>query len=35
MHDGAKTVDRPLSQVPYAELCPGNKALQALQEHYR
>jgi 2-oxoglutarate ferredoxin oxidoreductase subunit beta len=35
MHDGAKTIDKPLSQVPYAELCPGNKVLQALQELYR
>jgi 2-oxoglutarate/2-oxoacid ferredoxin oxidoreductase subunit beta len=35
MHEGAKTVERPLAQVPYAELCPGNSALQALQEHYR
>ena len=35
MHDGAKTVDMPLSRVPFAELCPGNKALQDLQEGYR
>jgi 2-oxoglutarate/2-oxoacid ferredoxin oxidoreductase subunit beta len=35
MHEGAKTVDQPLSQVPYAELCPGNEALQKLQELYR
>ncbi len=35
MHEGAKTVDTPLSQLPYAELCPGNKALQDLQQGYR
>jgi 2-oxoglutarate ferredoxin oxidoreductase subunit beta len=35
MHQGAKTVDKPLSQVPFEELCPGNSALQALQEMYR
>ncbi len=35
MHDGAKTVDAPLSQLPYADLCPGNAALQKLQDLYR
>jgi 2-oxoglutarate ferredoxin oxidoreductase subunit beta len=35
MHEGAKTVDRPLAQVPYEELCPGDAALQELQEEYR
>ena len=35
MHQGAKTVAAPLCQLPYEELCPGNKALQALQELYR
>ncbi len=35
MHQAAKTVDTPLSQLPYEELCPGDAALQALQEGYR
>lgn len=35
MHDGNHTVDRPLSQVPFEELCPGSKALEKLQEAYR
>jgi 2-oxoglutarate ferredoxin oxidoreductase subunit beta len=35
MHEGNHTVDRPLSQVPFEELCPGAKALEKLQEAYR
>ena len=35
MHDAAKTIKRPLSQVPFEELCPGRAALDALQEAYR
>jgi 2-oxoglutarate ferredoxin oxidoreductase subunit beta len=35
MHQGAKTVDKPLVDVPFEELCPGNAALQALQQMYR
>jgi 2-oxoglutarate ferredoxin oxidoreductase subunit beta len=35
MHEGAKTVATPLSQVPYEELCPGRAALERLQEGYR
>jgi hypothetical protein len=35
MHQGAKTVDKPLVQVPFEELCPGDAALQQLQEEYR
>jgi 2-oxoglutarate ferredoxin oxidoreductase subunit beta len=35
MHAAAKTVATPLSQVPYAELCPGRAALEELQENYR
>jgi 2-oxoglutarate ferredoxin oxidoreductase subunit beta len=35
MHEGAKTVDTPLSQLPFEQLCPGNAALQALQKAYR
>ena len=35
MHKGAKTVKRPLVEVPYEELCPGRAALDALQAFYR
>jgi 2-oxoglutarate ferredoxin oxidoreductase subunit beta len=35
MHAGAKTVERPLSQLPFEELCPGSAALEKLQEAYR
>jgi 2-oxoglutarate ferredoxin oxidoreductase subunit beta len=35
MHEGAKTVKKPLSQLPFEELCPGSAALDALQETYR
>lgn len=35
MHDDLKTVDAPLSQMPYEELCPGKAALDKLQELYR
>jgi 2-oxoglutarate/2-oxoacid ferredoxin oxidoreductase subunit beta len=35
MHEAAKTVDTPLTRVPFAELCPGNAALQSLQKAYR
>jgi 2-oxoglutarate ferredoxin oxidoreductase subunit beta len=35
MHDGMKTDDRPLAQIPYDELCPGAAALDKLQEAYR
>ena len=35
MHDAAKTDDRPLAQIPYEELCPGNAALEKLQRAYR
>ncbi len=35
MHQSLKTVDLPLSQLPYESLCPGDAALQALQEGYR
>jgi 2-oxoglutarate/2-oxoacid ferredoxin oxidoreductase subunit beta len=34
MHEAAKTVDRPLVELPYSELCPGSAALDALQKHY-
>jgi 2-oxoglutarate ferredoxin oxidoreductase subunit beta len=35
MHDGNKTVDRPLTHVPFEELCPGAAALDKLQARYR
>jgi 2-oxoglutarate/2-oxoacid ferredoxin oxidoreductase subunit beta len=35
MHAAAKTVKRPLVEVPYEELCPGSAALGKLQEGYR
>jgi 2-oxoglutarate ferredoxin oxidoreductase subunit beta len=34
MHETSGTVDQPLNQVPYSKLCPGNKALQELQEAF-
>jgi len=35
MHEGAKTVDRPLAHVPYEDLCPGSAVLAKLQDAYR
>lgn len=35
MHGFAKTVDEPLVQVPYTELCPGSAALDELQREWR
>jgi 2-oxoglutarate ferredoxin oxidoreductase subunit beta len=35
MHAGAKTVDTPLTRLPYDELCPGSAALAKLQQAYR
>ena len=35
MHAMAKTVTQPLVNVPFADLCPGNAALQSLMEQYR
>ncbi len=35
MHATARTVEKPLVDVPYEELCPGNAALQGLMERYR
>jgi 2-oxoglutarate ferredoxin oxidoreductase subunit beta len=35
MHDGARTVQTPLTQVPFEELCPGSAALAELQKSYR
>ena len=35
MHHLAKTVTTPLAELPFAQLCPGNAALQKLMERYR
>ena len=35
MHAVAKTVDTPLVDLPYEQLCPGNDALQQLMDDYR
>jgi 2-oxoglutarate/2-oxoacid ferredoxin oxidoreductase subunit beta len=35
MHAVSKTVDTPLVEIPYEQLCPGNAALQKLMERYR
>jgi len=35
MHAVWKTVETPLVDLPYDQLCPGNAALQALMEKYR
>jgi 2-oxoglutarate ferredoxin oxidoreductase subunit beta len=35
MHDTANTTDRPLTHIPYEDLCPGSEALEKLQEAFR
>jgi 2-oxoglutarate ferredoxin oxidoreductase subunit beta len=35
MHAGNKTVDQPLSSLPYESLCPGSAALAELMDEYR
>jgi 2-oxoglutarate ferredoxin oxidoreductase subunit beta len=35
MHGFHGTVDRPLVDVPFAELCPGRSALDDLQSEWR
>jgi 2-oxoglutarate ferredoxin oxidoreductase subunit beta len=35
MHDLSNVVDEPLSKIDHARLCPGNDALQTLQNRYR
>jgi hypothetical protein len=35
MHAINETVEGPLTDVPFTELCPGNAALAALMEEYR
>ena len=35
MHEGNKTVDAPLTTLPFEDLCPGSAALAELMEEYR
>jgi 2-oxoglutarate/2-oxoacid ferredoxin oxidoreductase subunit beta len=35
MHAGNRTVDEPLTSVPFEKLCPGSEALAELMEEYR
>ncbi len=35
MHAVNRTVDRPLVEIPFEELCPGNAALSELMEEFR
>ena len=35
MHAAARTTKKPLAQLPYESLCPGARALDALQAAYR
>jgi 2-oxoglutarate ferredoxin oxidoreductase subunit beta len=35
MHDVNETVDTPLVEVPFEQLCPGSAALSALMDEYR
>lgn len=35
MHGINRTVGRPLAELPYQDLCPGNAALQALLDEFR
>ncbi|MFW6201630.1 MAG: 2-oxoacid:ferredoxin oxidoreductase subunit beta [Gemmatimonadota bacterium] len=35
MHDTFGTVDEPLRELPFEDLCPGREALDALQARYR
>lgn len=35
MHAVSGTIDRPLVDLPYDELCPGPAALDALMDEYR
>ena len=35
MHTVNRTVDTPLTSLPYEQLCPGSAALDALQDEYR
>jgi len=35
MHGTLRTVERPLSELPFEELCPGAEALEKIQEGFR
>jgi hypothetical protein len=35
MHGVSGTVERPLVDIPFEELCPGSNALAALMDEYR
>jgi 2-oxoglutarate ferredoxin oxidoreductase subunit beta len=35
LHDFENTVDEPLVEIPYADLCPGSAALDELQKEWR
>jgi 2-oxoglutarate ferredoxin oxidoreductase subunit beta len=35
MHGVSETIDRPLVDIPYEELCPGSGALAELMDEYR
>ena len=35
MHGVSGTVERPLVEIPYEELCPGSAALAELMDEYR
>jgi len=35
MHEQSDTVEVPLTEIPYEQLCPGNAELQKLQQRFR
>ncbi len=35
LHDALDTTDRPLNEIPVAELCPGSKALEGVNARFR
>ncbi len=35
MHEGNKTINTPLVELPFEDLCPGSEALADLQDRYR
>jgi 2-oxoglutarate ferredoxin oxidoreductase subunit beta len=35
MHAGNKTINAPLTNLPFEDLCPGSEALDQLQDYYR
>jgi 2-oxoglutarate/2-oxoacid ferredoxin oxidoreductase subunit beta len=35
LHDALDTTDRPLNEIPVAELCPGSKALESINARFR